>query len=83
LPPQHKKSQENHVSVTMVDLDGESIIESASNRDYDLLDDQDDSDFSVDGLGNKVEKIVVVEVIEQLKNKPSSVKKIHDDTDLH
>jgi len=67
----------------MVDSDGESIINSASKRDDILSDDQDDSHFSLDGFCNKVEDVMIAEVIEQMKNKPSSVEIIHDDADLH
>jgi len=77
------KTHKSDISITTVDSDGESIINSASKRDDILLDDQDDSHFSLDGLSNKVEDIMITEVIEQMKNKPSSVKIIHDDADLH
>jgi len=67
----------------MVESDGESIIDSAGKRDDILSDDQDDSHFSLDGFCNKVEDVMIAEVIEQMKNKPSSVEIIHDDADLH
>jgi len=39
LPPQNQKNQENCVYVTMVDSDGDSIVESASDREDDSVDD--------------------------------------------
>ncbi len=77
------KTHKSDVSITTVDSDGESIINSAGENDDILSEDQDDSNFSLDGLSNKVEDIMIAEVIEQMKNKPSSVEIIHDDADLH
>ena len=81
--PQDKPPQQRHFSVTTVDSDSESSIDSPSDGEYNSSDDQDDSDFSLDGLGNKVEEIEIAEVIEQLKHKPSSVEILHDDANLH
>jgi len=70
----------------MVDSDGDSIVESASDKEDDSVDDSsndpDDSNVFVDGPGNKAEETVAAEVIVLLKTKPISVKTIHD-ADLH